>query len=405
MDDLNTLVSSMVKQVYEKGVKPCIVEEEKIAFLFDPVFHIKRNRVIAETVKAALVLDLESDTTLITKLLDYLISTQHQDGSWSEIHAHYDQPSALITSIVGSSFLKAITYGLNRTDFVSVVKKAKDFVLAQEQEPGFYLKSTHYTADHLNVDATCAAFLDEYASVFDDEPALEASKRASDHIIDHQWDNGVYPYVIDKGSYSYVKQVPCIHYQGVTLFYLSLIHKVTDDNRLKESLLSGGRWLAEQQRKDGRFDWSQSGLLFTYYVSGANAFALSSFQYLSLFDSMFESNAKNCFPVLKKLKDSLFFRWEQADWSSFLKSLFDSIDTAKLAPVGLKQTLFRFGYAGYRQIARRRYDETVDDRLFNMLVSLFHLQVSTVEPFANYPDLFMSSEIIDCLSSIKEMKP
>ncbi len=29
------------------------------------------------------------------------------------------------------------------------------------------------------------------------------------------------------------------------------------------------------------------------------------------------------------------------------------------------------------------------------------MDVSTIEPFANYPDLFMSSEILDCLSSIE----
>jgi len=397
-------IHSFVHQLYTQGIKPCILVKDDVAFLLDPVFHIKRNRVIAETLKAMLRLDLETDTTLIRKLFDYLRSTQHADGSWSEIHAHYDKASALITSIVADAFLLFMEKNESSDTFRIVVDNAKDFVLRQEKKPGFFLKSTNYTADHLNVDATCAAFLAHYAKVFDDEETLEASNRACDHIIKYQWENGVYPYAVTKGSYSFVKQVSCLHYQGVTLYYLSKIHTVTQDDRLKQSLLSGGRWLSKMQKENGRFDWSESGLLFTYYVSGAYAFALSSFQYLSLFDKQFESFMEKCLIILKSHQSSLFVRWEQAKWLSFPASLFDSIKTAKQAEVGFNQRLFRFLYAVYRQIARRRYAEKIDDTLFNTIVSLLHLKVSTIEPFANYPDLFMSSEIIDCLSSIQELK-
>ncbi len=400
MDSSN--IHSFVQQIYAQGIKPCINVDDTGAYLLDPVFHIKRNRVIAETLNAVLRVDLESDNRLIQQLFDYLISTQHTDGSWSEIHAHYDQPSALITAIVAEAFLTAIEKKEDSDLFRSVVENAKDFVLSQEKKSGYYLKSTNYTADHLNVDASCGAFLAHYARVFDDEEALNASKRASDHIINFQKPDGVYPYAVTKGTYSYVKQVPCVHYQGVTLYYLSKIHTVTDDHRLKDSLILGGNWLIDRQQENGFFDWSQSGLLFTYYVSGAYAFALASFSYLSQFDSRFEKNTKVFLSILRSHQPSLFVRWEQAKWLNLSLSVFDSIRTAKLTEVSFKQCLFRFLYAMYRQIARRRYSETIDDTLFNTIVSLLRLKVSTIESFANYPDLFMTSEIIDCLSSIQD---
>ncbi|RLF57355.1 MAG: hypothetical protein DRN27_07960, partial [Thermoplasmata archaeon] len=404
MGDFINQVSSLIKQVYFEGVKPCIVINDDIAFISDPVFQIRRNRVVAETLKAIIRLNIESDKNIIEKLLNYLLSTQHQDGSWSEIHAHYDQHSALITSIVGEAFILAIQHDIKKDELAPAVEKAEDYVLQQEKKPGFFLKSTSYTADHLNVDATCGAFLGAYADCFDDADALQACNRAAKHIVDHQWDNGVFPYAVDKGNYDFIKQVPCMHYQGVTLYYLSKIYKITKDDALKQSLLDGAEWLASMQQKDGRFDWSGSGLMFAYYLTGAYAFAYASFQYIAQYDKQYTSNASSCIPVLNNHLQKMFLRWEKTDWQSFPRSMFDAVQTAKLAKLGLKQSLFRFSYGLYRQIARRRYNDLVDDTVFNAVVNLLHLNVSTIEPFANYPDLFMSSEILDCLSSIEYIK-
>ena len=395
-------VSSVVHGVYRDGIKPCIVEHDDCASIHDPVFHINRNRVVAETLKAVLRLNLETDVALIEKLLRFLLSTQHRDGSWSEIHPCYDQPSALITSIVGETLLVALQKDILSHELTPAVNKARQYVIKNEKKPGYFLKSSFYTADHLNVDATCGAFLAGYADVFNDEPSFQAAVRASTHVIDCQQENGVYPYAVDKGNYSYTQNVPCVHYQGVTLYYLCKIHAFTKDERVKRSLLDGANWLASLQKPSGRFDWSQSGLLFAYYLTGAYAFAFASFRYLSEFDRRFIDQAERCLSVLVDMshQNSLFPRWEEAGWLSLSRSVFDSVQTAKQAKVGMNQSLFRFSYALYRQLARRWYSETVNETVFNMVVSLLHLNVSTIEPFANYPDLFMSSEIIDCLSSV-----
>jgi hypothetical protein len=395
--------SALVHHVYHDGVKPCIVRHDTGASIHDPIFRIDRNRVVAETLKAVLRLNLEQDTALVEEMLRFLLSRQHPDGSWSEIHPYYDQHSALITSIVGEAFLVALRQQLLSDELTAAVNHAKEYVLKNEKRPGYYLKSTSYTADHLNVDATCGAFLSDYASHFHDEESLQAAKRASDHIIDYQWSNGVYPYAIDKGTYDYVKQVPCVHYQGVTLYYLSKIHAITQEDRLNKSLLKGADWLALRQKSSGRFDWGHSGLLFAYYLTGAYGFASAAFQYASKYDSRFSCHSDQCLSELMNLhrRPGLWCRWEDASWGTLPGSVADAVHTANLAKVGMKQSLFRLGYASYRQLARRRYKETVDDSIFKGVVSLLHLNVSTIESFANYPDLFMTTEILDCLSSTK----
>jgi len=391
-------IYSLIHHVYTNGIEPLIKIHDDIAYIPDPVFHIRRNRIVAETLKVLLRLNIESDEGLIEKLLNFLLSTQHSDGSWSEIHAHYDQHSALITSIVGEALIVAMQQDIINDEMRFAVEKAKDYVLKQEKKPGFFLKSTSYTADHLNVDATCGAFLAVYAQCFDDTDSLKACNRAAKHIINHQWKNGVFPYAVDKGNYGFIKKVPCMHYQGVTLYYLSKIHKITKNDSLKQSLMDGVGWLSSMQQGNNLFDWSRSGLMFAYYLTGAYAFAYASFQYVAQYDSRYELNASSCLPVLKDHLQSLFIRWEKDGWVSFPRSMFDAAMTAKIAKLGLKQNLFRFFYGLYRQIARRRYSEVVNEAFFNTIVNMLHLNVSTIDPFANYPDLFMSSEIMDCLS-------
>ncbi len=46
--------------------------------------------------------------------------------------------------------------------------------------------------------------------------------------------------------------------------------------------------------------------------------------------------------------------------------------------------------------ARRRRSRKVNDGAFKALASALRLKTSKVDPSANYPDLFMTSEILDC---------
>ncbi len=398
MKGAESLAYELLDGIYNTGVKPLIVEKEKYAYIKDPVFGIKRNRVVAETLKAIVRLDLEKDEKIIEKLCRYLVKTQNKDGSWNEIHPNYNQPSALITSIVGEALLvchkRFASDGLEKC-----VHLAKDFVLSMEKSPGYFLKSKQYKADHLNVDATCGAFLASYGKFFSDEECVRVARETAKHICNHQLSDGSYPYTVSKGDSAYLLDVPCIHYQGVTIYYLSKIDEVITEKWLHDSLIGGVEWLSKTQMSDGRFDWSKSGLMFAYYLSGAYAFAFSSFLYVSRWDKKYLENARLCLEVLKNNTCDLCLRWEKDSWMTFPLSFPISLKTALIGSYPFKHKLFRLGYGLYRQMARRRYSTRIDDKFFRVLTDVLNQKTSTIEPFANFPDLFMTTEVMDCISS------
>jgi hypothetical protein len=398
MNDLKDNAYEISNRLYFNGIKPLIIEKENYAYIEDPIFGIKRNRVVAEVLKAVLRLKLESNESIIKKLYNFLKKNQNKDGSWNEIHPNYNQPSALITSIIGEALLMIYeqypSSGLEKS-----IHCASSFVLSQEKSPGYFLKSIQRISDHLNVDATCGAFLALYGKKFFDEKIIEVARKTADHIKEHQFSNGSFPYTINKGNYDYLLDVPCAHYQGVTLFYMSKINDIIKEEWLKNCLKSGVKWLSDVQRDEGRFDWSKSGLMFSNYLSGAYAFAFSSFLYASRWDNKYFDNANLCLYVLKRNIHNLVLRWEGDQWNNLPRSIYEVIRTALLGNYPLRHKVFRFGYGLYRQIARRRFSDLLDDKFFKNLTSLLNLESSTIEPLTNYPDLFMTSEVIDCLSN------
>jgi hypothetical protein len=62
--------------------------------------------------------------------------------------------------------------------------------------------------------------------------------------------------------------------------------------------------------------------------------------------------------------------------------------------------LFRFGYGLYRQFSRRNYGEKINTQLFRIIKRFTGVETSTVEPMNNFPDMFMTSEILDALSGV-----
>ncbi len=368
-----------------------VILDGDAAYIRDPVFGIVRNRVHAEVCKALL---RTGDDRLVGPILRFVADSQNGDGSWNEIHVNYNQPSALITSFVGEALLDAH----ERYPHEDALRKARDYVLAQELRPGYFLKSSLYTADHLNVDASCGAFLARYAADFDDATCRDAAVRAAANIVDHQWENGVYPYAVDKGTYPYTFALPCIHYQAVTMYYLAKINEVLQDERVEKSLLDAAKWLVDQQRRDGRFVWSGSGLMFAYYLSGAYGFAYASLRYLSRRDREYRSHADLSLEGLRPCLRGLVLRWEPGSWSDFPAAVRTAVRTAGIGEYPLQHRAFRFGYGMYRQIARRRYADTADSRTFDLLRGTLGIRTSTVEPSNNFPDLFMTSEVLDCLS-------
>jgi len=384
--DPKIIVASLLKEV-EKYTHT----GEKGSYILDPVFGIVRNRVNTEVAKTYFRSNYPNKGI---QLIKYVLSDQAEDGSWNEIHPQYHQKSALVTSFIGSGLVVAYPFYPQDT----CLEKAKNFVLQNERKPGNFLKSLAFTADHLNVDASCGAFLAEYGNLFSDKNAIHAAKRAAEHICRFQ-KNGYFPYTIDKGNYPYTYNVPCIHYQGVTLYYLLKIQEIIDEPWLKKSIESGTAWLASVQHDDGTFDWSKSGLMFAYYLSGAYAFAYAVFTSQSRENSQYSDNALRCLKVLERNMPSIALRWETASWASFFTPGLKTVKTAFLGDFPLKHRLFRTGYGYYRQISRRRIGTSVDEKTFLALCRVLHISSSTIEPTNNFPDMFMTSEILDCLSS------
>ncbi|MCX6701334.1 MAG: terpene cyclase/mutase family protein [Methanomicrobiales archaeon] len=376
-----------------KEVEKCTFNDENGTHIVDPVFGIVRNRVNAEVAKTYFRMNSPEKGV---QLMKYVLSTQAEDGSWNEIHPNYNQKSSLITAFIGSALV--IAYPHFPQDVA--LEKVKAYVLQNEKKPGYFVKSQTYTADHLNVDASCGAFLAEYGNRFSDTVTIDAARRAAQRVCRFQ-KNGYFPYASDKGNYPYIFNFPCIHYQGVTLYYLSKIQKIIDEPWLEKSLLSGTEWLASVQREDGFFDWSKSGLMFAYYLTGAYAFAYAVFSSQSRGNSEYSDNALRCLKVLEKNIPSLALRWETASRASFFVPRLITVKSAFLGDFPLRHRLFRTGYGYYRQISRRRIRSDVDEKTFIALCRFLHISPSTIEPMNNFPDMFMTSEILDCLSSAR----
>lgn len=408
MQNLNEDMHRIVSHIIENGIIPSLKVENDVAYTIDPVYGIARNRVNAECVKTLLRMNRERSSdrsATIEKLLKRLVSKQATDGSWNEIHVKYDHPSALITSIVGEALLDGYVNTKNN-NLEKSIQKAKEYVLANQISSGYFRKSSMYIGDHLNVDATCGAFLAKYGKVFSDKECLDVARKTAEHICKYQFSDGSFPYTNEnKGNYQYDMQVPCIHYQGVTIYYLLKIIEALETEDFDPFIRKGVEWLASVQLSDGKFDWSKSGLMFAYYLSGAYAFAIPCFLYAEKWDDKYITHAENAFNVLEKNVNVIVNRWESGSMWSFPSSMFTAAKTARIGDYPLKHRCFRFGYGMYRQFARRRLSNTVNPRLFNILSSTMGIETSTIEPDNNFPDLFMTSEVLDCLSySISKLK-
>lgn len=392
---------SLISETIQKGILPNQKVEGNLAYTVDPVYGIIRNRVNAECVKTLIRINgLRGSeyTNHIEKLLNWLLDKQNSDGSWNEVHVNYNHPSALITSIVGEALVDG--YLLLKNERLKMAAfQARDFVLENQISPGYFKKSSVYTGDHLNVDATCGAFLAKFGKMFSDSECLDAAKTAAEHICKCQFSDGAFPYTNEKkGNYQYCLNIPCIHYQGVTLYYLLKIIDSLDNGWLDHEFEKGIKWLASVQFPDGKFDWSRSGLMFAYYLSGAYAFSIPCFIYGTKWNSTYSENAEKALNVLGLNVKDIVNRRENASMISFPASIFTTFNTANIGNYPLSHRLFRFGYGMYRQFSRRRFSNSVNPEMFNLLSGILGIESSTIEPDNNFPDLFMTSEVLDCLS-------
>ena len=103
--------------------------------------------------------------------------------------------------------------------------------------------------------------------------------------------------------------------------------------------------------------------------------------------------------ILEENINGIVNRWEQASIWSLPKGIIDAIQSAWIGDYPLRQRFFRFGYGCYKQFARRRYSKELEDNLFQKITSLTDIKSTWIEPSKNYPDMFMTSEVLDCLSN------
>lgn len=386
-------LESMISLLDSK-IEKCIVEKDNYAYLKDPCFDIKRNRVNAEYCKG--LIRIEKKPKIVKKMIDYLISNQNDDGSWNEIHPYYDKPSSLITSIVGDALIDY--YKKNQQDYVKdAIDSAKKYVVSNVRDPGYFIKSSNYRQDHLNVDATCADFLSAYGDYFSDSKTREIANKTVEHVRGHQFENGVFPYRVDTEEVKTSMEVPCIHYQGVTIYYLYKTLENLDSANLTW-LKRGLKWLENTQNDDGRFDWSYSGFMFAYHLTGAYGFAFASYDSLDNRDT-YSKNSSKCLDELEKNMDELLLRWEKGGWLDFITSFNSIKKSSSRGSESFSELLYNFGYASYREFSRRRYTkQPSEDFLFEMIKGLLSIETSTIEPSKNFPDLFMTTECFDCLT-------
>lgn len=401
MQDLNERMYSLISRIIQKGIIPVVKVEGNLAYTIDPVYGIARNRVNAECAKTLIRINgVEGNdyTDLVEKLLNWLLERQNTDGSWNEVHVKYNHPSALITSIVGEAFVDGYLL-LKDERFEKAALRAKSFVLASQFSPGYFKKSSIYVADHLNVDATCGAFLAKYGKVFLDQECLNSAKNTAEHICKYQFSDGAFPYTNEnKGNYQHCLDIPCIHYQGVTLYYLLKIIDSLESDWIDQEFEKGIKWLAAAQFSNGKFDWSKSGLMFAYYLSGAYAFSIPCFVFGTKWNSFYSENAEKALDVLELNVSDIVNRWESDSIISFPASTLTVFKTANIGNYPASHRFFRFGYGMYRQFARRRFSNSVNPQIFNILSRIMNTKSTTIEPDNNFPDLFMTSEVLDCLS-------
>lgn len=377
----------------DSKIEKFLVQEDQIAYLYDPYFGIVRNRVNAEYGKGLIRLNRKQET--VEKIVNFLIKSQNENGSWNEVHPYYNEPSSLVTSIAADTLLE--WYKKEKDEHVrESIESAKDYVLSCEVKPGFFIKSKFYYQDHLNVDATCADFLSSYGKYFSDTEAEIAAINAIDHNRDHQFQNGAFPYRVASEIKSSSMKVPCIHYQGVTLYYLiKTLRNLNKENT--EWIKKGIDWLAQVQKDNGKFDWSNSSLMFAYRLTGAYAFAYSSYN-LSEYQK-FSKKSKKCLDILNDYIEDLVLRWEKSSIIDIIPSFFTILKSSNRGNYDFKDFLHKLGYGYYREFSRRRLTENPGkDMLFEKINDILSLHSSTIEPSRNYPDLFMTTECFDCLT-------
>lgn len=396
--------SDVTKKLLDGVMEQVTITDEE-AFVNDKVTKVIRTRVTAEicsTLVKLHSLKILENKMLIQKMSRWLIDNQNSNGSWNEAHINYNQPSTVFTSVCALSLLEVSEsfpeFNINEEIF----DKAAKFILDQEIDFGAYKKSEHVHADILNADAMAAAFLLKFGSKSSTEKYTKAGKRAIANICLQQFSNGAYPYSGPKRAYPYKYHffIPCIHYQAVTLYYLIKSAFYIKSDRLEQSILSGVEWLVKNQKEDGYFEWKNSGLNFALYLSATYAFVLPIYQNLLSNNTNATKLMKESLSVLKEqIFDNILLRWEKGNSKSVIVGFFEAGKGGSIGEYPILFKLMRTLHRLHREISRMKVSSNLIPSKLISRPTGYSAYLGTVESSTNHPDLYMTSEALDALST------
>ena len=396
--------SDVTKKLLDGVMEQVTITDEE-AFVNDKVTKVIRTRVTAEicsTLVKLHSLKILENKMLIQKMSRWLIDNQNSNGSWNEAHINYNQPSTVFTSVCALSLLEVSEsfpeFNINEEIF----DKAAKFILDQEIDFGAYKKSEHVHADILNADAMAAAFLLKFGSKSSTEKYTKAGKRAIANICLQQFSNGAYPYSGPKRAYPYKYHffIPCIHYQAVTLYYLIKSAFYIKSDRLEQSILSGVEWLVKNQKEDGYFEWKNSGLNFALYLSATYAFVLPIYQNLLSDNTNATKLMKESLSVLKEqIFDNILLRWEKGNSKSVIVGFFEAGKGGSIGEYPILFKLMRTLHRLHREISRTKVSSNLIPSKLISRPTGYSAYLGTVESSTNHPDLYMTSEALDALST------
>jgi len=400
--------TSNITQQLLNGVMQQLIVTDEDAYVKDNVSKVTRTRVVAELCSTLVKLHnlkISDHQPIIKKLTKWLISNQNADGSWNEKHIKYDKPSTVFTSVCALSLLETSESFPDLNIDEEIFERAAKFILKQEIYYGEYRKSELVHADILNVDAMVAAFLLKFGARSSNENYSEAGKMAVAHICSHQFIDGAYPYGGPYRAYPYKYHfyIPCIHYQAVTLYYLIKTTPYVKSEWLEHSISSGTKWLIKNQKDDGYFKWKNSGLNFALYLSGTYAFVLPVYQNFLSYDTNLSKLMEKSLNVLKnQIIDNILLRWEKGSSKSIITGFLEARKGGSIGNYPITFKFLRTMHRLHREISRTKISNQITPSKLISRPTGYSAYLGTVESSTNHPDMYMTTEALDALSSSLE---
>lgn len=403
------LMSQIIRitDILSKGLMREVVVDSEYAYLRDKVSGLDRTRVTAEFCTSLINLQKWSNndhSSLIRKLSQWIISKQNADGSWNEVHSSYDKPSSVFTSICALSLLDVQDSNCGVEIPEAILANAARYLVDQEIAPGYFRKSEYYHADILNADAMISAYLTRLGTKTSNVDFIKAGKRALANICAQQFIDGAYPYggPMRAYPYKYHLNVPCIHYQTVTLYYLQRSAEYVKSDWLEHSINVGKRWLMRNQANDGHFAWKNSGLNFALYLTATYSLAVPI--YLQIGGEPEERMAVRSLEILEQqIVNGILLRWERGNIGTIVKGAIQSINGGFIGDYPLSYKILRSGHRIFREIARAKISKGITMSKLANRAAGYSAFLSTTESSTNYTDIYMTTEALEALSRVGVM--